>query len=256
MGVRGLGSKQIESRKKTDEEIFNFIRQNPAAYAREIIEKSGISSPNTATNSLRRLLKDEKIIKISDSVHFKTMKLPPRSTGYIINYKSEEEEKEAFFVYNKKIKESSIDAIKKIEKRNLEQRKKIIVNLSSKLVEGLNSNDQPTIQAMQKELGISDVNVSMIGLYIYKITKKLAERTNTEVRRSEFYFKMLPNKYCKINISIPHKLIQFINHNFPGSNELQELLGKKKDYFNKKTEYLLSENLAEILESRGWRAKN
>ena len=250
MGVRGLGTDQIKQREKTDEKILDFIRHNPTAYVRQIIEKSGLSSPNSVKFSLERLLEDKKIIRISESNYFHNIQLPKRAIGYIINYQSEEKEKEAFYDYCNKIKESSIDAIKKIDKRDFEQRKKIIVNLSGKLAEGLNNDDQLIIQDMQNELGISDVNVSMIGLYVYKITKKLAERTNTEVRKPEFYFNMLPNKYCKIDITIPHKLIQFINYNFPSSNDLQELFSKKQNYFNTKTQTLLDRNLNEIMTTR------
>jgi hypothetical protein len=237
--------------RKTDKIVLDFIIAHPMSYGRQIA-KVTCKSPNAVVSSLKRLEKEEKIVKHTKVKFFKNIKIPPNAVGYVYKFSSDKKEEEAYFGYLKNRTTNLYWSLGKMMKLDYNQRKPHVIKLARVLARSIKQENSSVINEIKNSLQTNYVNESMIGFFIFKILEKI-EQEHDIPYGPKFYYEMLPSKYSQISIPHIQPLIDFINYNFPGQEGLDEILETDFSYFNKETRSLLLGYLDKFLQSRGYR---
>ncbi|MDE1861515.1 MAG: hypothetical protein KGI33_01245 [Thaumarchaeota archaeon] len=226
----------MRQRKKTDTKVLNFIKAHPPSHTRQIIKGTSMS-PNSVVASLRRLRGEKKIITHKESKFFKNSRIPPGALAYLPNYP---DERRAVDTAAKNIRKDINEAERSLLAffdKDFKKRRPMVRQHADALSHRLRLQSDDVVKILQYVLGIRDVNESMIGFYIYKQFFEREKQFDLPYCY-DFYYKMLPKKYCKIGIQSPSQLIEFMKHNFQHSLDLQQEIESGFSCFNRKTKRL------------------
>lgn len=190
--TRGMGEKQFTAQLETEEKILKCIQNFPGIHSRGIIRKTKCS-PNAVTNAIKRLFDKGKI--------FRNIKTSRKNFGYVYNdtcYKNQDE----FIKYMQRQQEIYIDDLKKLHDEQFQFYKPKIHELSlaqNKLIQG---NHESTLFQFRNSLGVTKVNSTMIGFFIYLLIERMELNRSDVPWNPEFYFKMMDKEYTQIKFEI------------------------------------------------------
>lgn len=83
--MRGLGKPQLEAQKRTDSIILSQIKKYPGIHVNGLISKIQLN-PQSIVNSVKRLHKIKKILKLTESEIFSRIKIPKNNVGYVYHF--------------------------------------------------------------------------------------------------------------------------------------------------------------------------